>query len=229
MQRSHLSNRGQRLSPLAIPVIALGILALVLVAVRLTRSGSDTPQPAPAQPTITALSTQVASQQAQLAGRATEVARQQDQIARQQRLIAQLQRTATASRTPVSGSDGLHTYTASFQIDRYTYVLYMQWDESSGFIHDGQIRTDDNYAAKAARSFRFTGVDNGGSYGFTGSDSGASMIFTGTANKDGTFAVAGLPWSVFSGFLGGTFTQTLHPGSLADYTAAAANLARPAR
>ena len=229
MQRSQMSNRGRRLPPVALAAIVLGILAVVLVAARLTRSGSATPQLAPAQPTIAALSTQVAGQQAQLAGRATEVARQGDLIARQQRLIAQLQRTATASKTPVSGADGRHNYTASFQIDRYTYVLYMQWDESSGFIHDGQLRTDDNYAAKAARSFRFTGVDNGGSYGFTGSDSGATMIFTGTTNKDGTFAVAGLPWSIFSGFLGGTFTQTLHSGSLADYTAAAANLARPTR
>ena len=229
MQRSQMSNRGRRLSPVAISAIALGILALALVAARLRTSSSTDPHPVPAQPTVAALRTEVAGQQAQLAGQATEVARQGDQIVRQQRLIAQLQRTATASRTPVSGADGRHTYTASFQIDRYTYVLYMQWDESNGFIHDGQLRTDDNAAAKSAQSFRFTGVDNGGSYGFTGGDRGATMIFTGTANRDGTFAVAGLPWSVFSGFLGGTFTQTLHSGTLADFNAAAANLTRPAQ
>ena len=229
MQRSQMSNRGRRLSPVAISAIALGVLALALVAARLRTASSTAPLPVPAQPTVAALRTEVAGQQAQLAGQATEVARQGDQIARQQRLIAQLQRAATASRTSVSGADGRHTYTASFQIDRYTYVLYMQWDESSGFIHDGQLRTDDNSAANSARSFRFTGVDNGGSYGFTGGNSGATMIFTGTANRDGTFAVAGLPWSVFTGFLGGTFTQMLHSGTMADFNAAAANLTRPAQ
>ncbi len=149
------------------------------------------------------------------------------EIAQQQHSIEHLQSIVGEAKTPIYQADGQHSYVAAFQIDKYSYVLYLQWVESNGFIHDGQLLTTDNYVRKGSRSFQFSGIDNNGRFGFTGSDKRVTMTFSGTTNSNGTFTVIGLPWYVFYGFVGGTFTQTLHPGTLQDYNADVANLANP--
>ena len=159
----------------------------------------------------------------------SQVLAQQTKIAQQQHTIAQLQHVASAIPTPGYQANGQHGYIASFQIDTYTYVLYMDWVESSGFIHNGRLLTADNYGRNASKSFQFTGVDNNGTFGFTGTDHHVTITFSGTANSNGTFTVTGLPWNVFTGFVGGTFFQTLHAGTLQDYNTAVANLSSSAR
>jgi hypothetical protein len=71
-------------------------------------------------------------------------------------------------------------------------------------------------------------VDNSGSYGFNGTGGAASMTFVATRNDDGSLTVRGLPWSVFYGIVGGTFSQTLHPSSVSLYNAAVSSLAHQA-
>ncbi len=168
-----------------------------------------------------------------VAGLRTELARAQHvaatertEVASQQQTIERLRKAATAQQTPSSPDNGARRYLASFLIDKYSYVLYFDWVETNGFIHDGRMLTADNYGAGSPKSFQFSGVDNNGSYGFTGTGGSAAMTFTGTRNGDGTLTISGLPWSVFSGFVGGTFSQRLHASSMDEYNTALANLAR---
>jgi hypothetical protein len=148
----------------------------------------------------------------------------QTRVAQVQLTVARLERQPTAQRTAAATGNGNHAYIATFQIGRYSYVLSMQWDESGGFIHGGHLLTADNYTPRAARQFGLTGVDNGGSYGFTATAGSEVTTFTGSAHSDGTFSITGLPWSFFRGFIGGTFNQMLHPGSMQDYSEAVSNL-----
>jgi hypothetical protein len=167
-------------------------------------------------------------------GLRTEVARYQQQvavgqtaIARQQQTIAQLQKAATAQPTP-SSDNGTRSYLAKFldSSNKLTFVLYMDWTESNGFIKNGRLLTANDYQAKSERSFQFSGVDNSGSIGFTGTGAASAMTFTGTRNSDGTLTVSGLPWSVFAGIVGGTMpAQTLHQSDINLYNAAVASLA----
>jgi hypothetical protein len=201
----------------------LVLVAIFLLHARAGSRQSDSRQVASARATVAALTTAVAGQQAQAAARETE-------IARLQRRIGQLQSTANpATQTSANPANGPHSYLASFQAGKYTYVMYMEWTETSGFTHNGRLLTTDNYAPKASGSLQFAGVNNNGSYGFTTSSQGVTTTFTGKANSDRSFTVIGLPWSVFSGFIGGTFTQTLHPATLRDYNGAVANLGSPPR
>lgn len=207
-------------APLAILSLFLLMAALALAAALVLQVRAGRPQGTPAQSTVLALQTALAGERAQAAAQRTEIAGLRSAIAR-------LQRGAT--QTPVSGSNGRRVYVVSFQLDKYSYILYMEWVESNGFVRGGRLLTADNSVPSGQRSFTFTGLDNNGSYGFTGTDGHTSMTFTGTANGTGTFTVSGLPWSVFSGFVGGTFSQTLHPGTLDEFTASVANLAPPPR
>jgi hypothetical protein len=184
---------------LLIAVLALGA-ALVLLA------HDNSHQTTSTQATVVALKTEIAAQQ---------------------HTIEQLQGIVVAERTPTYRADGLHSYVAAFQIDKYSYVLYLEWVESSGFIHNGRLLTTDNYGRKASKSFQFSGVDNNGSFGFTARVNGATITFSGTAHDNRTFTVSGLPWSVFNGFVGGTFSQTLHAGTLQEYNTDVANLSNP--
>ncbi len=211
------------------PVVFLGIMA-ILVAIVLavwrlnSRSGSgqvDRGQAVAARATAASLTTVVAGQQAQAVARNTEIAGLRTRI-------AQLQSTAAAaSRTPVNPANGPHSFLTFFQVNKYTYVMFMSWVEESGFIHHGKLLTTDNYAPKASKSLQFTGINNNGSYSFTTTLQGISTTFTGKMNSDGSLTVNGLPWNVFSGFVGGTFTQTLHAASMRDYNTAVANLGAP--
>ena len=207
----------RRRTPLALFLIAT-VLALVGALLLVMRANNHQTASVPA--TVAALRTEVAGLREQAVARQTEIAQQQHRI-------EQLQRIVAAQQTPIYQANGPHSYIALFQIDKYSYILYLQWDESNGFIRNGRILTADNYVRKGSRSFQFNGIDNHGRFGFTGSDHGVTMTFTGAVNSDGSFTVTGLPWYVFYGFVGGTFTQTLHPGTLQDYNADVANLANP--
>ncbi len=211
------------------PVVLLGsgailVVVVVVVILLISRTGSgqaDSGQVAAARATAAALATVVADQQEQSVAQTTEIAGLRTQV-------AQLQRTSVpASQTPINPANGPHSYLTFFQVNKYTYVMYMSWVETSGFIQDGKLLTTDNYAAKAAESLQFTGINNNGGYTFTTTLQGASTTYTGKMNSDRSFTVNGLPWKVFSGFVGGTFTQTLHPASMQDYNAAVANLGAP--
>lgn len=193
----------------------------LLIALLLAGCGGS-PQSAPAQPSVAALQTEIAGQQ----GR---VAAQQTEIARQQQRINQLQTQVVAPRTPTYQANGPHNYLVLFQVGKYSYILYLEWVESNGIIRDGRLLTADDSARKASRSFQFTGVDNAGTFGFTGGGEGLTLTFSGKLNGDHTLTLSGLPWSVFAGFTGGTFSRTLHPSTLQDYNAAAANLATTPR
>jgi hypothetical protein len=170
----------------------LAIIALGLAAALFVVTRANDSQQASAPPTVAALRTEV----------------------------AQLQETIAAQRTPGRQASGSQGYIATVQIDKYSYVLYFEWTESDGFVRDGRLFTTDNYARNASKVLQITGTDNRGSYGFTGHDQGTTFTFTGKANADGTFTVTSVPWSVFYGFVGGTFTQTLHPATRDDYDAA---------
>jgi hypothetical protein len=226
MSRQATRRRGSSLAPLGIvALVVVVIIVAVIVYVMRSHAGSnqsDNQQAATAQATVAALRTVVADQQAHAIA-------QQTQIAQLQHTIVELQQQpiAASTQTPLNQSNGPHSYLASFQQDKYTYVIFLQWTESAGFIRNGHLRTTDNYAPKASESLQFDGVNNNGSYGFTSNVRGATTTFTGKANTDGTFTVIGLPWSVFSGFIGGTFTETLHTATLQDYNVAVANLGSP--
>jgi hypothetical protein len=229
MSRQASKRRGGSSAPLAI--IGASIFVAVVLAVLYVlywRGGGggsppDNRQTVVPQATVAALSTVVASQQAQAIAQNTEIARLQ------QRIVQLQQPAAILTQTPLNQANGPHSYLASFQVGMYTYVIFLQWTETSGFIHNGRLLTTDNYALKASESLRFDGVNNNGSYGFTTSSQGETTTFTGKANSDGTFTVIGLPWNVFRGFIGGTFSQTLHVATLTDYNAAVANLGSPPR
>ncbi len=208
------------------PAFSLGTLCIVLTVVTIglafalvqSMRSNGGHQANATDGSVAALTTQVA-REGQLVVAAQTVE------ARQQQIIEQLQRAATAQPTPSSSDNGARSYLASFLIDKYSYVLYMDWTETNGFIKQGRILTADNYQAHSAKSFQFSGLDNSGSYGFTGTGSSSSMSFTGIRNDNGTLTVSGLPWSIFTGFLGGTFSQTLHPSSVSEFNSAVANLA----
>lgn len=206
----------------AVPALVAVLVVIVLVAVVVAFAHGPTSTP-PARPqpnaTVAALTTVVAAQQQQLAARQTVIVQQQSRI-------AQLESTVTAQKTPVYSSDGPHSYIATFQLGRYSYVLFTQWNESNGFVQNGSMRTADNYGARSPKSFTISGVDNNRSYGFTATNGSQTITFTGSANHDGTFTLNGLPWSVFEGFVGGTFSQTLHPGTMQQFTADVGNLAK---
>lgn len=197
------------------------VLVVALAAALVLSTRANGQHTTATQATVVALRTAVADAAARAGARGTEVARLQQQL-------AQLERAASVTATPTATGNGQHSYIASFQSGGYTYTLFMQWTESNGFLHDGRLRTADNYARETSRSFPLSGVDNDGSYGFTAGDKNAPMTFTGTANADGSFTVSGVPWSVFFGFVGETFTRQLHRGTLQDFNAAVADLARSA-
>jgi hypothetical protein len=204
-----------------VPVLALAILLAVGASIfALTHQPSTHSTPdrtVSLQATVGALRTQVGGLQ-------QEVRARQTVVAQQQRAIAQLQSTVAVRQTPVYVTTGARSYLASFQLGTYSYVLYVHWTESQGFIRDGHLLAVSSYAPKKTQSFQIYGLDNNGSFGFTLSARGAPITFTGTANSNGTLTLTNLPWSIFSGFVGGTFTQTLHPGTQQDYTTALANL-----
>jgi hypothetical protein len=212
----------RRRRPLIVLSLFLLLVIAVLVAALLLVARTKDQQVVTVQATVAALKTAVTGQQAQVAAGETEIVQQQQKI-------NQLQRNIVVTQTPVSQANGSYNYVASFQIDKYSYILYLQWTESSGFIHNGRLLTTDNYIRKGSKAFQFSGVDNNGSYGFTGTDSHMTMTFSGITNASGTFTVTGLPWYVFYGFGGGIFSETLHPGMLQDYNAAVANIADPPR
>jgi hypothetical protein len=186
---------------LFLAVAAIGLAAALVLVVR-ANDGRN----ASAQPTVAALRTEVAQQQ---------------------RTIEQLQGLVAAQQTPGNQANGPRSYLASFQIDKYSYVLYVEWDESDGFVRNGRLLTTDNYIRRGAKAYQLSGIDNHGSFGFTAQDQAVTITFSGKAASDGTVTLTGLPWNVFYGFVGGTFTQTLHPGTLQDYDTAVANLAGP--
>jgi hypothetical protein len=172
------------------------------------------------QPAVAALQTAVAGRQAQVAAQQTEIVRQQQRIDQLQKLVA-------AAQTPTYQANGPHSYIVLFQVDSYSCILYAEWVESNGIIRDGHLLTADNYAQKASRSFQFAGVDNAGNFGLTGSGQGVTLTFTGKVKSDHTFMLSNLPWYIFTGFTGGTFSKTLHPSTLQEYNAAVANLSSP--
>ena len=213
-------NSRPRRGPQRIAVLAAVLIVAALAIAFLLMNRTDAHQSSTVPATIAALRTALTGQQQQVAAQKTEIAVQQHRI-------AQLQTVVPVQKTPANPADGAHSYIASFQLDTYSYVLYLQWTESNGFIRAGQLRTADNYAHKAVKSLQFTGVDDNGSIGFTGADGKTTLTFTGTLQSTGTITVTGLPWSLFEGFVGGTFTQTLHPGTLQDFNAAVASMADP--
>jgi len=111
----------------------------------------------------------------------------QTAVARQQQTIEQLQKAGTAQATPSPAANCLCRYLASFLSTKYSFVLYLDWTETNGFIRDGRLLAADNYGAKNTRSFQFNGVDNSGSFGFTGTGALAATTFTGTRNANGTY------------------------------------------
>jgi hypothetical protein len=225
MKRPPLRKAGRRTAPVALlgSLVALVVVvAVVLLLISRTGSGqADNGQIAAARATAASLLTVVAAQREQVAAQNTAIVALRTQVAQVQ------SNPAAASRTPVNPANGPHSYLTFFQVNKYTYVLYMSWVEASGFLHDGRLLTTDNYAAKASESLRFTGINNNGSYSFSMSLQGIATTITGKMNSDHSLTVNGVPWNIFSGFIGGTFTQTLHPARMQDYTTAVANLAAP--
>ena len=209
-----------RVRPVALLVGVLVLLVLVLGMVLYLSDRNSNEQISSWKSTAAMLQTAVRNQE-------VSAAVWQTRVSQLQITVAGLQNKPTAQRTPQLQSDGTHSYIATFQIGRYSYVLFMQWDESGGFMHGGQLLTADNYTPRAALQFTITGVDNGGSYGFTATSGSAVTTFTGAVRADGDFSVTGLPWSFFRGFVGGTFSQTLHPGTMQDYRSAVSNLGSP--
>jgi hypothetical protein len=222
MSRDKIGRPARRRAPLALLSALVALVVIVLVVALLLTARANNQQTATGQALVATLRTEVAGLQKQAVARQTEIAQQQHRIEQLQRLVA-------AAQTPTYQANGPHSYIVLFQVENYSCILYLQWDESNGIIHNGRLLTADNYARNGSKSFTFTGVDNNGRFGFTASGQGMTMAFTGTANRDGTFTAAGLPWYVFYGFTGGTFTQTLHPGTLQEYNAAVANLPAPHR
>jgi hypothetical protein len=165
-----------------------------------------------------------AAQAASLTRTRGEAVSLQTQVAQLRSRADQLQRLAAAARTAVPQAVGSHSYVATFQLDRYSYAVFLAWDESSGFLRNGRLLTTDNYRHRGAKSFRISGLDNSGSIGFTARDGMVGFTFSGSVATDGTITVSGLPWYVFDGFVGGTSTQKLHPGSEHDYKAAVSSL-----
>ncbi|HWE63181.1 MAG TPA: hypothetical protein VHB98_15815 [Chloroflexota bacterium] len=224
MARRRTALSGRHRAPLAILASFLLVVLVLAAALVLTSCGASRPTTPTGQATVVVLRTEVAGLQQQATARQTEIAQQQQRIAQQQQRIAQLQRLVGATQTPTYQANGPHSYIVLFQVDRYSCILYLEWVESNGIIRNGRLLTADNYARKASQSFHFTGVDNNGRFSFTGSGQGLTLTFTGTRNSNGTFTVTGMPWYVFYGFTGGTFSQTLHPATLAQYNAAVASL-----
>ncbi|MGH2344015.1 MAG: hypothetical protein ACRDG4_02235 [Chloroflexota bacterium] len=222
MRRQLPRNTARRRAPIVLlgSVVVL-VVVVIVVFLLISRTGSgqaDSRLVAAARATAASLTTVVAGQQEQAVARNTEIVGLQTRI-------AQLQSAAAApSRTPVNPANGPHGFLTFFQVNKYTYVMYMAWVEANGFIHHGRLLTTDNYAPKASKSLQFTGINNNGSYSFTTALQGVSTTFTGKMNSDRSFTVNGLPWNVFSGFIGGTFTQTLHTANMQDYNTAVANL-----
>lgn len=206
-------------------------IVLVIVCVGLAIALVHEVQSNGSHPTADAMSGTVAALRTEVARDQRLVATGQTAVARQQQIIENLQRAATAQPSPTlsTGSEnGPRSYLASFLSNKISYVIYMDWTETNGFIKNGRMLTADNYGPpdKSRSSFQFSGVDNSGSYGFTGSGSATSMTFTATRNDDGSLSVRGLPWSVFYGIVGvSTFSQTLHPSSVSLYNAAVSSLA----
>jgi hypothetical protein len=223
MKRPPLRKAGRRTAPLALfGSLAALVMVVAVVVLLISRTGSgqaDNGQVAAARATAASLLTVVAAQREQAVAQNTEIVALRTQVAQVQ------SSPAAASRTPVNPANGPHSYLTFFQVNKYTYVMYMSWVEASGFLRDGRLLTTDNYTSKASKSFSFTGINNNGNYSFSMSLQGLTTTITGKMNSDHSLTVNGVPWSIFSAFIGGTFTQTLHPASMQDYTTAVANLA----
>lgn len=216
MARHRTSLSRRRVGPALLFAFLLVVVLVLAAALVLTPRANDR-QTTSGQATVVGLRTEVA-------GLRRQAAVQETAIAQQQRRIDQLQRLVAAAQTPTYQANGAHSYIVLFQVDTYSCILYLEWVESNGIMRNGRLLTADNYARKGSKSFHFTGVDNNGRFGFTMSGQGPAITFTGTRNTNGTLTVTGLPWSIFYGFTGGTFNQTLHPATLQQYNAAAANL-----
>lgn len=182
-------------------------VAVVVLAVSLVlalRANNHQTTLTPVEASTTDLRTQITRLQQQTVA-------QQTKIAQQQHTIAQLQGAVAATQTPAGyQANGPHSYLVTFQEGQYSYVLYLEWVERNGFIQSGRLLAADNFDRKRVQTFQLGGADNNGSIGFTGSSQNATLTFSGTVNSGGnSLNVTGLPWSVFYGSAGSTFTKTL--------------------
>jgi len=217
----------RRRSPLVLLtwLLFIAVVALALALVVALHSGSQqaippTPVPVHAEGSTASLRTQVATLRQQATA-------QQTQIAQQQHTIQQLQSAIVGTRPSGCPSNNDYSYIATFQDRNFSYVLYLEWSEQAGFIRSGRLLAADNMDPRQSRSFTLGGADNAQNYGFTGHGQNITLTFSGIrANDCSTLAIAGVPWSVFYGFTGGTLTQKLHlvSGGVQAYNAAVAQL-----